>query len=79
MATADAAAPTKNILARTSEFYREVRAEMARVTWPDWPQIRQLSIGVIALSLFIGAIIALMDVILQQVLVVWIPRLFGAA
>ncbi len=79
MATADAAAPSKSFLARTSEFYREVRAEMARVTWPDVAQVRQLSIGVIALSLFIGAIIALMDVILQQVLVVWIPRLFGAA
>jgi preprotein translocase SecE subunit len=77
MATADAAAP-KSRLARTGEFYREVRAEMARVTWPDWPQIRQLSIGVIALSLFIGGIIALMDIILQQVLVVWIPRIFGA-
>ena len=79
MATADAAAPSKSFLARTSDFYREVRAEMARVTWPDWPQVRQLSIGVIALALFIGAVISLMDVILQQVLVVWIPRLFGAA
>ena len=79
MATADAAAPSKSFLARTSEFYREVKQEMARVTWPDVAQVRQLSIGVIALSLFIGAIIALMDVILQQVLVVWIPRLFGAA
>ena len=77
MATADAAAP-KSFLARTGDFYREVRSEMARVTWPDWAQIRQLSIGVIALSLFIGAIIALMDLILQQVLVVWIPRIFGA-
>jgi preprotein translocase SecE subunit len=79
MATADAAAPSKSFLARTSEFYREVKQEMARVTWPDVAQVRQLSIGVIALSLFIGAIIALMDVVLQQVLVVWIPRLFGAA
>ena len=76
MATAEAAAP-KSFIARTRDFYREVRAEMARVTWPDWPQVRQLSIGVIALSLFIGAVIALMDVILQQVLVVWIPRMFG--
>jgi preprotein translocase subunit SecE len=76
MATTEVAAP-KSFLARTSEFYREVRSEMARVTWPDWPQIRQLSIGVIALSLFIGAVIALMDVILQTVLVRWIPRLFG--
>jgi preprotein translocase subunit SecE len=76
MATAEAAAP-KSFIARTRDFYREMRAEMARVTWPDWPQIRQLSIGVIALSLFIGAVIALMDVVLQQVLVVWIPRIFG--
>ena len=78
MATAEAAAP-RSFVARTRDFYREMRAEMARVTWPDWPQIRQLSIGVIALSLLIGAVIALMDVVLQQVLVVWIPRLFGAA
>jgi hypothetical protein len=39
--------------------------------------VRQLSIGVIVLSLFIGAIIGLMDLILQQVLVRWIPSLFG--
>ena len=76
MATAEAAA-SKSFIVRTREFYREVRAEMARVTWPDWPQVRQLSIGVIALALFIGAVISLMDVILQQVLVVWIPRMFG--
>ena len=76
MATAEAVAP-KSFVARTREFYREVRSEMGRVTWPDVPQVRQLSIGVIALSLFIGGVIALMDAILQQVLVVWIPRIFG--
>ncbi len=76
MATAEVAAP-KSFVARTVDFYKEVRVEMAKVTWPDWPQVRQLSIGVIALSLFIGAVIALMDVILQTVLVRWIPRLFG--
>jgi hypothetical protein len=27
--------------------------------------------------LFVGAIIALLDVVLQQVLVRWIPQLFG--
>jgi preprotein translocase SecE subunit len=51
--------------------------EMKKVTWPDWPQVRQLSIGVIALSLFVGGLIALIDVILQNVLVRWIPSLFG--
>jgi preprotein translocase subunit SecE len=59
-------------------YTSEVVAEMRRVTWPDKAQIRQLSIGVVVLSLVIGGIIAIIDVILQNVLVTWIPRLFGA-
>jgi preprotein translocase subunit SecE len=59
-------------------FYHDIVAEMKKVTWPDVPQVRQLSIGVIVLSLFIGGVIALMDVVLQQLLVRWIPSLFGA-
>ena len=66
-----------NALQKTVTFYHDVMAEMRRVTWPDWPQVRQLSIGVIALSLFIGLIIFVMDGILQQVLVNWIPKLVG--
>lgn len=50
-------------------FYHDVMAEMKRVTWPDMPQVRQLAIGVVMLSLFIGGVIALMDVVLQQLLV----------
>jgi preprotein translocase subunit SecE len=57
--------------------YRQVMAELRRVTWPDRQQIKEMSIGVIVLSLAIGAIIAIMDFILQQVLVVWIPRIFA--
>ena len=63
---------------RVIAFYHDVVAEMKKVTWPDVPQVRQLSIGVIILSLFIGGVIALMDVVLQQLLVRWIPSLFGA-
>lgn len=58
--------------------YRSVMAEMRRVTWPDLTQIRQMSIGVVALSLFIGGVIAVMDFSFQQVLVKWIPQLFAA-
>ena len=54
---------------RAIEFYHNVVAEMRKVTWPDLPQVRQLSIGVILLSLFIGGVIALMDVTLQWLLV----------
>ena len=62
---------------RTIAFYHDVMAEMKKVTWPDMPQVRQLALSVILLSLFIGGLIAIMDVILQQVLVRWIPSLFG--
>jgi len=59
-------------------LYHEVVAEMKKVTWPDVGQVRQLSIGVILLSLFIGIVIWLMDLVLQQVLVRWIPSIFGS-
>jgi preprotein translocase subunit SecE len=63
---------------RAIEFYHNVVAEMRKVTWPDLPQVRQLSIGVIVLSLFIGGVIALMDVTLQWLLVSLPPKIFGA-
>ncbi|MBL8958492.1 MAG: preprotein translocase subunit SecE [Gemmatimonadetes bacterium] len=62
---------------RVVRFYHDVVAEMKKVTWPDQPQVRSLAIGVIVLSLLIGAIIGLMDLLFQSVLVRWIPSLFG--
>ncbi len=62
---------------RTMTFYHDVMAEMRKVTWPDWPQVRQLSVGVVILSLFIGLVIFAMDNIFQLVLVSWLPKLFG--
>ena len=76
MATAQV--PTKNFIGRMVELYHQVVAEMKKVTWPDLGQVRQLSIGVIILSLVIGAVIWLMDLVLQQVLVRGIPSLFGS-
>ncbi len=61
---------------RIVTFYHDVVAELKRVTWPDRPQVQQLAIGVIVLSLTIGAVIALLDLTLQNVLVKWIPALF---
>jgi preprotein translocase subunit SecE len=75
---ATTAQPTKeNFFSRMMTLYHQVVAEMKKVTWPDVGQVRQLSIGVIVLSLFIGLVIWIMDVVLQQVLVKWIPSLFG--
>jgi preprotein translocase subunit SecE len=77
VAVATAQVSKENFFARMVTLYHEVVAEMKKVTWPDRGQIRQLSIGVIVLTLFIGIIIWLMDLVLQQVLVRWIPSIFG--
>lgn len=68
---------TQSVPQRLVRFYHDVMAEMKKVTWPDQPQVRSLAIGVIVLSLFIGAVIGLMDLLFQSVLVRWIPSLFG--
>ncbi len=73
-----AQAPKQSYVARLVTMYNEVVAEMKKVTWPDVGQIRQLSIGVIVLSLFIGLVIWGMDVALQFVLVKTIPSIFGS-
>jgi preprotein translocase subunit SecE len=70
-------APQQGLPARVVSFYHDVMAEMRKVTWPDAPQVRQLSIGVVILSLFVGVVIFLMDKIFQLVLVSWLPRLFS--
>ena len=63
---------------RVVAFWNEVVVEMKKVTWPERPQVTQLSIGVIGLSLFIGGVIWLLDLVFQGLLVRGIPSLFGA-
>ena len=57
--------------------YRNIVNEMRRVTWPSVEEIRQLSVMVVVLSLFIGGVISLMDVSFQAILVRWIPPIFA--
>jgi preprotein translocase subunit SecE len=75
-----AQAPTGNagggFFGKLASFYRETIAEMKKVTWPDKTQIRQLSIGVIVLSLFVGLLIFVVDWLLQLILVRGIPSIF---
>ena len=65
------------IVAQTVDFLQEVRNEMRKVTWPDRAQLRQATIAIIVFVLVIAGFIAILDVILQAVLVRGIPALFG--
>ena len=71
-----AQAPAPSPLRRLVTFYQDVMAEMRKVTWPDVGQVRQLSIAVIVLALFIGGVIAILDLVLSLILVEGIPSLF---
>jgi preprotein translocase subunit SecE len=65
------------IVAQTVDFLQEVRNELRKVTWPDRAQLRQATIAIIVFVLVIAGFIAILDVILQAVLVRGIPALFG--
>ena len=61
---------------RVANFYQEVVAEMRKVTWPDREQLKDTTIKIIIFVLFIGAILGVLDVLLQLILVQGIPSLF---
>jgi len=75
---ADALVQQPNLVTRTRNYVIDSMAELKRVTWPDQAQVRSLSVGVVVLALAIGGLIAILDLILQAVLVRGIPSLFGA-
>jgi preprotein translocase subunit SecE len=64
----------RSVPARVVEFYHDVMAEMKKVTWPDRPQLQDATIKIIVFVLFLGAVIALMDLGLQF-LIVRLPQL----
>lgn len=67
----------KGFPSKVTTFYNEVVAEMRKVTWPDRPQLQDTTVKIIIFVLFLGAIIGLVDVLLQLILVRGIPSLFA--
>jgi preprotein translocase subunit SecE len=61
---------------KVANFYQEVVTEMRKVTWPDRAQLKDTTIKIIIFVLFIGAVLGVVDVLLQLILVEGIPSLF---
>jgi preprotein translocase subunit SecE len=51
---------------RSSSFLREVRSEMAKVTWPSANELKGQTLVVIVAVLLIAAFIGLVDVVLNN-------------
>ena len=62
--------------ARVATFYQEVVTEMRKVTWPDREQLKDTTIKIIIFVLFIGALLAVIDILLNLILVKGIPSMF---
>ena len=62
---------------RVVQFYHDVQDEMRKVTWPDRAQLMSTTRMIIIFVLFLGAIIGVIDLILQLILVQGIPSLFS--
>jgi len=62
---------------RIVAFYNGVMAEMRKVTWPDFPQVRSATVAIIIFVLLLGLFITILDFVLQGILIKAIPNLFA--
>jgi preprotein translocase subunit SecE len=57
-----------SIIQRTRSFTQEVTDEIKKVTWPDWPQLKNSTLVVIVFVVIVSLIIFLMDLVVRGVL-----------
>ena len=66
-----------SVTRRSSEFLRDVRAELRKVSWPSWEDLRR-STGVITIIvILIGLLIGVMDLAFSKILIDLFGRIFG--
>ena len=54
--------------ARTREYIDDVQAEMKRVTWPTWPQVRSTTLVVIVSTFLLAGYFAVVDAAVNSVI-----------
>jgi preprotein translocase subunit SecE len=69
-------ARVREMARQTVTFLGEVNGEVRKVTWPDRQQLKNATGVIILFVVVVAIIIGLMDVILQSVLVKWLPTWF---
>jgi len=62
----------KNFIEKTKRFLREVKAEMAKVTWPSWPELKGSTILVIVVSIIFAIYVGIVDMILTLIRNIWV-------
>ncbi|HYU02041.1 MAG TPA: preprotein translocase subunit SecE [Gemmatimonadales bacterium] len=77
MATAALEPPGQGWLRRAWEFVTvQVPAEVRKVTWPSWEELKKATGVIIVFVILLGILIGLMDSTLQLVFVTAVANLF---
>ena len=61
-------AAKKSALVRTREFVGEVVDELKKVTWPDYPQLKNATLVIIVFVIIVALIIWVMDMSVRGIL-----------
>lgn len=56
-----------SIIARTRDFTADVADEIRKVTWPDWPQLKNSTFVILVFVIVVALIIWVMDLIVRGV------------
>jgi preprotein translocase subunit SecE len=64
----EVAVKEKNALTRTREFIAETVDELKKVTWPDFPQLKNATLVIIVFVIIVALIIWLMDMSVRGIL-----------
>lgn len=68
--------PVFAFVQKTSVFIRDVRAEMRKVSWPSWEDLRQSTVVITIIVIIIGLVIGLMDWLFAKLLIDFFGRIF---
>lgn len=55
-------------LVKARDFSAEVVEEVKKVTWPDWPQLKNATLVILVFIIIVSVIIWLMDVVTRNAL-----------
>jgi preprotein translocase subunit SecE len=76
VATEAVDSPKRNWVVRLVEFFREVRVEIRKVSWPTVPELKKATTVIVIFVAILGLVIGWMDWLLQQIFVVGLAKLF---
>ena len=62
---------------KSAEYSRDVRAEMRKVSWPTWDDLRRSTVIIVIIVFIVGMIIGLMDLLFSKLLIDFLGRAFS--